>query len=750
MLPVFDDEFAGVSEYIDLYRQLKLQVVPAMTPSSVKNWKRPALNTWRQYVNDLANEETFNEWFGAGRNTKSCNLGIITGLCSGGVFIVDLDTYKDPNSQIWWDGIHADHNCGIMLEAPTQRTGGGGLQMLFRAPRGWVPPTIKTSIGVDIRGQGGFAVIAPSIHESGKHYEWIDGLEPWQVEIPEAPDWLCHELDELARIYGGHTTTESGERIKTDTPQHQTDEWGKITDGREDRMTRMVFRAILDLYRDCPILDPREAEEAKVRCFTEYVDLVETRIKEIGVPKHVLLEKEGRGKSLFEHKWKATLRQWDTKIHEEAQKPWTPKQDTFQTNYQSEFKKAQSEQETHREEGEATKEDPRPEGLFRVFRRSDLKALPPAEFIIEGLLQRYGSNYISGWPGCGKSFYTIGACLAICTGQDEFLGKKVNVHGPIIYVTTEGLHDHDARMTAYENLHGVRADEENYLVIPDAMNLIEGGDRSRLLRTIDWEIKRMKQAPIMVVFDTVSRIIPGADENNQKEMSLFVKAENEVQQQFNTTTALVHHLSRGGNGALRGSTVLEGSADTIVMLEREKGSETGVLKAMKMKSAPDGWELEYRLKEVSIDAFSSSLAIVGAVERPSINPGFGGQQETGYVFAAGVKMTVAERDEILKGAKEAWDGGDPWSIASQTKYSMRYAPIWIEKVLKKRIKNDSHALSVASAFVQMGLWSNEIRNSTTKIKGLKVSNVYQNGTDNLRKSHGSQNGNFRENVEQDQ
>jgi KaiC/GvpD/RAD55 family RecA-like ATPase len=445
-----------------------------------------------------------------------------------------------------------------------------------------------------------------------------------------------------------------------------------------------------------------------------------------------------------------TLRQWDTKIHEEAQKPWTPKQDTFQTNYQSEYKKAQSEQEAQREEGDAPKEEPRPEGLFRVFRRSDLKALPPAEFIIEGLIQRYGSNYVSGWPGCGKSFYMIGACLAICTGQDEFLGKKVNAHGPIIYVTTEGLHDHDARMTAYENLHGVRADEENYLVIPDAMNLIEGGDRSRLLRTIDWEIKRMKQAPMMVVFDTVSRIIPGADENNQKEMSLFVKAENEVQQQFNTTTALVHHLSRGGNGALRGSTVLEGSADTIVMLEREKGSETGILKAMKMKSAPDGWDLEYRLKEVSIDGFHSSLAILDAVEKPTINPGFGGQQETGYVFAAGVKMTTIERDEILKAANEAWNLREPWSLASQNKFTPRYAARGLSKVLKKRIKSDQHALLVASAFVDMGLWAVEIRDTDKKIKGLKVNNMYQNGTDNLRKSHGSQNGNFRENVEQEQ
>jgi len=141
---------------------------------------------------------------------------------------------------------------------------------------------------------------------------------------------------------------------------------------------------------------------------------------------------------------------------------------------------------------------------------------------------------------------------------------------------------------------------------------------------------------------------------------------------------------------------------------------------------------------------------VGAVERPSINPGFGGQQETGYVFAAGVKMTVAERDEILKAANDAWNLREPWSLASQNKFTPRYAARGLSKILKKRIKSDSHALLVASAFVDMGLWAVEIRDTDKKIKGLKVSNVHQNGTDNLRKSHGSQNSNFRENVEQDQ
>ena len=57
-----------------------------------------------------------------------------------------------------------------LVIAATQRTGGGGFQYLFRAPPDWSPPTCKTSIGIDVRGEGGFAMLPPSIHETGEHY----------------------------------------------------------------------------------------------------------------------------------------------------------------------------------------------------------------------------------------------------------------------------------------------------------------------------------------------------------------------------------------------------------------------------------------------------------------------------------------------------------------------------------------------------------------------------------------------------
>ena len=68
--------------------------------------------------------------------------------------------------------------------------------MFFLAPEGWSCPTCKNSeLGVDIRGVGGFAMLPPSQHESGKSYGWVEDKEPWTIEIEEMPKWMCNEID---------------------------------------------------------------------------------------------------------------------------------------------------------------------------------------------------------------------------------------------------------------------------------------------------------------------------------------------------------------------------------------------------------------------------------------------------------------------------------------------------------------------------------------------------------------------------
>ena len=729
MLPEFDSEFASPADYAKLYRQLGMQVVPAYMPNEAKSWKRPFLQEWKQYTHELVSQEVFDGWYGAaGKYSQRSNMGLITGVSPGRIVVVDLDTHKNPKAQIWWEGVHADHNAGIMSECPTQRTGGGGYQMFFRAPEGWNCPTCKNSeLGVDIRGVGGFAMLPPSKHESGKHYDWLTDQEPDTIEIPEMPKWLCDEIDSL-----GATITPAGERIKTATPEAEFDEWGKRKDGRESLMHRMIFRKVIDLYRDAPII-PTESEQTthKKELFESYVESVEARIHEPGTPKHMLLERENRGITLFNQKWRAAIKQWDTKIADEAGKP-----QPYETNERVILENFTQDVPDIAEGGEVQ----RPPDLFRVWDIEDLRNMPPPVWLWEGIIVEGGSHFFAAAPGVGKTFVGMGLGVAVATGMDSFLGRKVNTHGLVIYITTEGLYDHYNRISAFEDEYGVKLERKNYIVIPDALNLMREPDRLRLMKTLSWEINYRSKGkdPALIIYDTISKVIPGADENGAPEMSIFNDIRTKIRQAFNSADIGMHHVAKNGEGGMRGSSALIGDGDSIMTMDREKGSDELIMTAYKIKAAPDGWSMTINMKTVSTDGFKTSLVptIQKSDKAAAKDVGFGNKQETGFYYAGPIKMPIEERDRILASIKEDWDANKPWSMARNMKLDPRHAYRRLHAITRRKL-NESNSYAVISALVDSGFIAEQVRNKDTKMKGLKIIFDPRNVTEVNSKNSGS-------------
>src|ERR1700722_6539582 len=73
------------------------------------------------------------------------------------------------------------------------RTGGGGSHIYSKHPG--VPVKSRSGIapGLDIRGDEAYVVAPPSLHRSGKKYEWPKGVSLGKGELPILPKWL-HEL----------------------------------------------------------------------------------------------------------------------------------------------------------------------------------------------------------------------------------------------------------------------------------------------------------------------------------------------------------------------------------------------------------------------------------------------------------------------------------------------------------------------------------------------------------------------------
>jgi hypothetical protein len=236
-MPGFDPEFASAAEWARLYRFCSIQVVPAFMPGEARgaNWKRPLLKNWKQYQDQLVSDEVFDQWYGPlGQYRQRPNMGTICGNASSNLMVVDLDVYKKPDALRWWLNLLELHNARLELETVEQRTGGGGLQKLFHCPPGWAPPTCKTPIGIDIRGQGGFAMLCPSVHESGKAYEWLEGRSPDDIEILMAPDWLLEAVEALVVEHGGSAgvSHETRQRGANGQGRHEA---GTPHDGRAQR-----------------------------------------------------------------------------------------------------------------------------------------------------------------------------------------------------------------------------------------------------------------------------------------------------------------------------------------------------------------------------------------------------------------------------------------------------------------------------------------------------------------------------------
>lgn len=316
---ILDTEFAATADYAQYYRSIGWTVVPALSPGEGKQgqWKRPAV-AWREYQTGVP-DDVWQQWYGPqGQFLTRPNIGILTGKR---VFVLDIDLYKTPAAAQWWANVLALHNSAMDLETVSQRTGGGGRQLFFSAPAGWTPPTGKTPIGIDIRGMGGFAVLPPSRHESGRQYEWEAGHEPSELAVMEAPQWLCEEIDRLIVENGGQPTGTPAQR--TATPSLSVSPIARvIQDGRETLMARHVWGWIVNLRRGAPwkpIGGPLEAEFADA--FQAYVRKVKPRLVEPGATAEDLLEREGRGVTAYREKWDAAMALWDTKIAEYAELP---------------------------------------------------------------------------------------------------------------------------------------------------------------------------------------------------------------------------------------------------------------------------------------------------------------------------------------------------------------------------------------------------------------------------------------------
>ena len=140
--------------------------------------KKPLVNDWPNQA--TTDDRQIHKWW---QQWPEANLGIATGKGSG-FFSIDID---GPEGERSWTQLISEIP-EIPEETLEQKTG-RGRQLLFQYPGGKTPVRNRTNVrpGIDIRGDGGYIVVPPSIHPNGATYTWPYGD---QVAVEAAPKKL--------------------------------------------------------------------------------------------------------------------------------------------------------------------------------------------------------------------------------------------------------------------------------------------------------------------------------------------------------------------------------------------------------------------------------------------------------------------------------------------------------------------------------------------------------------------------------
>ncbi len=133
------------------------------------------------------NLNVINGWW---KRCPDANIAIATGQESGFVVLV-----VDPRHG-GQDSLELLINqYGPLPNTIEAITGGGGRHILFKNP-GQVKNRTNILPGLDVRGEGGYIVVSPSLHACGKRYEWELSSRPLEVPLSDMPEWLLRLIVE--------------------------------------------------------------------------------------------------------------------------------------------------------------------------------------------------------------------------------------------------------------------------------------------------------------------------------------------------------------------------------------------------------------------------------------------------------------------------------------------------------------------------------------------------------------------------
>ncbi len=188
--------------------------------------------------------------------------------------------------------------------------------------------------------------------------------------------------------------------------------------------------------------------------------------------------------------------------------------------------------------------------------------------VVQGVLFRDTLAWIAGPSGTFKSFVTADLAFRYGAEDLDYHGRRMT-SGRALLVIAEGAGGYADRRAAWEKEHD--REVKNVVIYPAPLQLADTLKEMPALLSVLREEEAAGNGFGLVVFDTQAMCTVGVDENSS-EMNLIMNVLHRIREVSGACVLVVHHYGKKESAGMRGSSMIYAAADTVIAIEREKGT----------------------------------------------------------------------------------------------------------------------------------------------------------------------------------
>lgn len=224
--------------------------------------------------------------------------------------------------------------------------------------------------------------------------------------------------------------------------------------------------------------------------------------------------------------------------------------------------------------------------------------------LIDDLLTQGGMTVLYGDSNSGKTFVALDMAYAIASGKD-WNGKKTT-KGLVVYIAAEGGRGIKARVAALKKKYGW--ENTAFAIIPCPINLTSTQkDAAELLSLVATAEAQYAQPAALIVVDTVSRALAGADENSSTDMGAFVANVDRIRARTKAHLLCVHHSGKDKAKGARGHSLLRAATDTEIEIADKCVTVT------KQRDLDYGEPMNFKLEVINLGVAKSGKELTSCV-----------------------------------------------------------------------------------------------------------------------------------------